>query len=208
MTFDDSQQWKTHIHNKGGLITSLNSRLFLIRRLKNHINKNALLKIVDGLFTSKIRYGLQLMGKVRRTEDEPKNAELMAIQKVQNKLIRMLNNTKISDRVSSAELLERLGMLSVNQLNAQIKLGEMWKATHSPSHPTKFKKQEENQAYSGTRACSGGKLLEEGTRPVSLKTFKGDASRLWNNAPIEIKDCLTMHSAKNAIKIYVKTLPV
>ena len=146
------------------------------------------------------------MGKVRRTEDEPKNAELMAIQKVQNKLIRMLNNTKISDRVSSAELLERLGMLSVNQLNAQIKLGEMWKATHSPSHPTKFKKQEENQAYSGTRACSGGKLLEEGTRPVSLKTFKGDASRLWNNAPVEIKDCLTMHSARVGVIHAEKTI--
>ena len=176
MTFEDSQQWKTHIHNKGGLITALNSRLFLIRRLKNYLNSDALLKIVDGLFTSKIRYGLQLMGKVRRTEEDPKNAELMAIQKVQNKLLRLLTNTKISDRVSNAELLERVGMLSVNQINAQIKLGELWKATHYETYPTKFTRQNELQTYQSTRACAEGKLVEEGSKTASLKTFKGDAS--------------------------------
>ena len=148
------------------------------------------------------------MGKVRRTEEDPKNAELMAIQKVQNKLIRLLNNTKISDRVSSAELLEQLGMLSVNQINAQIKLGEMWKATHLETYPTKFTRQDEFQTYQGTRACSEGKLVEEGTKSLSLKTFKGDASRLWNSAPDEIKKCVTMHSAKNAIKKFIKTLPI
>jgi hypothetical protein len=62
----------------------------LIKRLKNNLNKDALLKIVDGLFTSKIRCGLQLLGKARRTDEDPKNAELQAIQKVQNKLIRLL----------------------------------------------------------------------------------------------------------------------
>ena len=208
MTFDDSLQWKSHLYGKGGLISSLNSRLFMIRRLKNFLNHTALLKIIDGLFTSKLRYGLQLMGKVRKSEDDPKNAELQAIQKIQNKLARMMNNCKITDRISSATLLQQLGMLSVNQLNAQIKLSEMWKAANLPNYPTKFKSQESVQGYTSTRACTNGRLLEEGQKPLTLKTFKSDASRLWNNAPVEIKACSTLASAKREIKKFVKLLPV
>jgi hypothetical protein len=76
----------------------------------------------------------------------------------------------------------------------------MWKATHSHSHPTKFRRQYESQIYSNPRACLGGKLTEEGTKKLSQKTFKSDATRHRNNALVEIKNCLTMHSAKNAIK--------
>ena len=64
LTFDDDLNWETQIYGKGGLITSLNSRLYLIKRLKNVLNKEALLKVVDGIFMSKVRYGLQLLGKV------------------------------------------------------------------------------------------------------------------------------------------------
>ena len=210
MTFDDSLQWKSHLYGKGGLISSLNSRMFMIRRLKNFLNHTALLKIVDGLFTSKLRYGLQLMGKVRKSEDDPKNAELQAIQKIQNKLARLMNNAKISDRISSSTLLQNLGMLSVNQLNAQIKLSEMWKATNLPNYPTKFTSQDSVQGYTScsTRACSNGRLMEEGKKTLTLKTFKSDASRLWNSAPMEIKACSTLASAKKEIKKFVKLLPV
>ena len=52
----------------------------------------------------------------------------MAIQKTQNKLTRFLNNSKISDKISTKTLLKNINGLSVNQLNAQIKLTELWKS--------------------------------------------------------------------------------
>ena len=52
----------------------------------------------------------------------------MAIQKTQNKLTRFLNNAKISDKISTKTLLKNINGLSVNQLNAQIKLTELWKS--------------------------------------------------------------------------------
>ena len=58
LTFDENQGWKTHIYGTGGLISKLNKRLFAIRRLRNHINSASLMKVVDGLFTSKLRCGL------------------------------------------------------------------------------------------------------------------------------------------------------
>ena len=60
MTFEDNQKWKEHINCTSGVISSLNQRLFFIRRLKNSLNHDGLRKVADSLFTSKLRYGLQL----------------------------------------------------------------------------------------------------------------------------------------------------
>ena len=47
-------------------------------------------------YTLKIRYGLQLMGKVRTDEHESSQSDLKALQKTQNKMIRLLSGTNIS----------------------------------------------------------------------------------------------------------------
>ena len=52
----------------------------------------------------------------------------MRIQKFQNKLVRFLTNSKLSDRINTSVLLKKCGMYSVNQMNAQMKLLEVWKA--------------------------------------------------------------------------------
>ena len=54
------------------------------------------------------------------------------LQKSQNKLLRFLNNSRISDKISTKSMLEKHNMLAVNQINAQIKLTEMWKALNDP----------------------------------------------------------------------------
>ena len=68
-------------------------------RLNNSLNKKALIKVADSLFNSKIRYGLQLLGKVKMSNSESSNQDLQDIQLVQNKLVRFLNNKRISDRI-------------------------------------------------------------------------------------------------------------
>ncbi len=69
--FQDNLQWAKQIHRKGGLIATLNSRLYIIRRMMSHMSKKSVLKLVDGMFMSKIRYGLQLYGKVRLEDEDP-----------------------------------------------------------------------------------------------------------------------------------------
>ena len=44
---------------------------------------------------------------------------------VQNKLVRWLNGVNLTDRKRTSDLLKKLNMLSVNQINAQVKLLEM-----------------------------------------------------------------------------------
>ena len=122
MKFEENLKWNEHKNGKGGVTSALNTRLFLIRRLKNQLHLSGLKKVADSLFVSNIRYGLQLLGKVRQSENEPSNGDLHALQLIQNKLARALNNVKLSDHCSTKSLLTNLDMQSVNQLNAQIKI--------------------------------------------------------------------------------------
>ena len=107
---------------------ALNSRLYIIRRLRNHLSMKSVLKVVDGIFNSKIRYGLQLYGKVRLENADPTCESLKRIQIIQNDMLRVLNGTRVSEKISISSMLKKFGALSVNQLDAQIKLLEIWKS--------------------------------------------------------------------------------
>ena len=54
MMMDDSQGWSTHFYGKGGVFSSLNQRLFVLRRMKNLLLPTGLRKIAESLFNSKI----------------------------------------------------------------------------------------------------------------------------------------------------------
>ena len=150
---------------------SIIRRLFTIRRLRNHLNSTAIMELVDGLFTSKIRYGLQLIAKVRLNETDPSNKDVENIQKVQNKLLRMLTNTKLLDMVRTSTLLKKTNIMSVNQLNCQIKIQEVWKALNIPDYPIQIEKQSVKVTGTSTRACTTGRLIESGKTCLSLKNM-------------------------------------
>ena len=76
MTVDDNQKWQSQINGKGGMLSSLNQRLFLIKRLRNSLNYSGLRKVAESLYISKVRYGLQLMGEVRWTNADSESVSL------------------------------------------------------------------------------------------------------------------------------------
>ena len=176
--------------------------------MRSHLSKKLTLKLVDGLFTSKVRYGLQMYGLVRSTSSDPVNEDLKAIQLVQNKLLRSLNGTKISDKVSTASLLEKYNMLSINQLNAKAKLLEIWKALNLTNYPLQIRKQSTAHNGATTRADSQQRPLDVGRSTLTKKTFISDAIKTWNNASEKVKSCLTQYQAKKEIKKFVRLLPI
>ena len=187
MTFEGSQKWSEHIYGTNGLVSSLNQRWFFIRRLKNVISQKALQKISDGLFISRLRYGLQLLGCVRWSISDPTNKDMEVLQKCQNKLLRALNGSKVSDKISTISMLKKFKMLSVNQINAQIKLCEMWKSVHIVNYPIKTCMLQRSETSMNTRAVGSGALVEVRQSAMSQRTFLNDATHIWNLAPLEIK---------------------
>ena len=60
--------------------------------------------------------------------------------KVQNKMFRLLNNTRIKDKISTKSIMANLNMLSVNQVNAQVKITEIWKSRNVENYPIHIQK--------------------------------------------------------------------
>ena len=203
MTIDNDQKWKSHIFGVKGLISSLNQRLFFIKRISSHLPNNKISTIVDAIWTSKLRYGLQLFSEVRVTDDNPQSNIMSQIQKAQNKLLRVLCKVTISDKKSIKDLLSETNMLSVNQMAGQVILTEMWKIINDPVHPLTIDIKKYTNGME-TRSVTQKDVIETSTR----KGFIGAGSRLWNKAPENIKSAKTIGTAKKAIKSYCSSLPV
>ena len=165
-------------------------------------------KMVDGIFTSKIRYGLQLYGKVRVEMGDPICEDLKRIQIAQNGMLRLLNGSKISDQVSIESMLKKFKILPVNQLKAQIKLLEIWKALNVEGYPLKIQQQSADINRVSTRADQRARPVEIGLKNLTKNTCVSDAIRVWNKAPVQVTSSLTVYQAKKEIKNYVTTLPI
>ena len=210
VTMDDDQKWTSHFWGKNGLIPALNKRLFLIRRISNHIPAFNIKKMVDSLWTSKLRYGLQLSMRVRLSEEESKNESMKAVQIAQNKVLRMLDNSSIKDRRRISEMLTKFDCLSVNQMVAQIKLTEAWKASTDPDYPVNLgiTRNEDHPSQREVRSNTRKEMKEGGRLKIIQESCTRDTGRIWNQAPRDIKDSKTIGEAKRHIKKYCKTLPV
>ena len=74
----------------------------------------------------------------------------------------MITNTKLLDRVSTETLLKQTNMMSVNQINGQIKIQEIWKSRNIPNYPIQVAAQLINEIGTTTRAGTSGRLIRSG----------------------------------------------
>ena len=151
---------------------------------------------------------MQLLGKVRLTDSDETQSWLKKTQLIQNKLTRFLNGTQIKDKISTKSILTKLNMLSVNQMNAQMKLTEAWKINHEPEYPIKWEMKSTHDDERLTRATAADIVPETARTNLSQSTFNSDAKKIWNSAPMHFKNCTSIYGAKKAIKNFVKTLPI
>ena len=118
-----------------------------------------------------------MFAKVRTSGSDPTNGNIIEIQKIQNKWLRMLTNTRLQDKVNTVTLLQATKMLSVNQINPQIKIQEIWKSLNIENYPIKLEKHSESRAGTSTRACTSCKRIKHGKSNISQKTCINDAVR-------------------------------
>ena len=105
-------------------------------------------------------------------------------------------------------MLAKFNMLSVNQLNAQIKLNDMWKANNVEDYPIKIEKHSPVNNSATTRATISGKLIEKGFSNLTKSALINDATHLWNIAPAQLKNSVSTYIANKLIKDFVRQLPM
>ena len=131
-----------------------------------------------------------------------------AIQLVQNKMLRILNRSQIKDKVSIESMLGKFKVTSVNRLNAQAKLLEVWKALNIEKYPLQLQQQSTNITGVSTRADTTGRLIEVGKSNTSRNSSTSDAIRLWNLAPNTLTGATTLYRVKKEIKLFASQLPL
>ena len=107
-------------------------------------------------------------------------------------------------------MLEKFGLLSVNQLAAKIKLEEVWKSINKEGYPIKlepYKLDQCEQKYD-LRPKSNRTFNDSFRLKKSEHSFNIDAARLWNAAPIDIRTATTLNIAKKLINSFCQSLPV
>ena len=78
-------------------------------------------------------------------------------------------------------------MLSVDQINAQIKSTEIWKKVVQSECPLQIIRQAETGSEQSLRSMRANDLGERGVLELFKATFINDGVRLWNKAPDTIK---------------------
>ena len=115
------------------------------------------------------------------------------VQGCQNKMLHMLDNVSLKDHVTSISILHKYKLQSVNQLSAEIKRIEAWKSINVDSYPIQLEENNpgrieiERSVRQGTR-----KEWKDDSKSTAAKiSFSRDAAKLWNKAPISIKNAKT-----------------
>ena len=123
-------------------------------------------------------------------------------------MLRSLYGTSLKDRISTESMLTIFGMLSVNQMNAQIKLLEMRKALNVEDYPLVIIQQKAPALGVSTRAADKGRPIAIGKTSLIQSSSISDSIRVWNLAPAYITESSSLYQAKKNIKSYVRSLPV
>ena len=69
-------------------------------------------------------------------------------------------------------------MLLVNQLNADIKLTETWKALNDNKSLLNNLRRKSAEANRPSRSTANGDLIEEGSSNIALCTYQNDSTRI------------------------------
>ena len=106
-------------------------------------------------------------------------------------------------------MLEKFGLLSVNQLAVQIKLIEVWKSINLPDHPLSLEAYTTHSPYltQSLRVRTNRIYNDSAKYSILQSSFHVEAARIWNQAPASVTAAKTIYELKRTSVRYVKTLP-
>ena len=119
-----------------------------------------------------------------------------------------IHGSTLMDRINTKIIFNETKLLSINQINAQIKLLEVWKVQNDSSYPIQWIKRMDQLNREGLKSSNKPELVIKGKTCTQSQTFINDAASVWNVAPKVLKECTSLGSVKKQIKIFAQTLPI
>ena len=169
----------------------------MLSRLANLVPKERFKSLVHGLFFSKLRYGLALMGNVRGTKpmflsfqetnirhNSFTKANLNALQVLENKILRLITGGNYDTPIK--DMLEESDLLSVNQLIAFTIITTVFKIKTSQKPLYLAKRLGFCQQETVKRTQRNHQDIKFNLS-TAREGFMYKASKLWSSLPLCIK---------------------
>ena len=200
----NSLDWNEHIKD---LKKQLGQRLALLRRISKVLPHTTLKSIKDGIFTSKLTYGIAIWGKIRMLESDTSSTNMQSLQVMQDRALRICLNLTWDSKESRSNMLQSSNALSVNQQAAYHTLLLVWNIlrTKTPADLyNQFQGVESRMARTSSRSITRGDLSQSGTLNCKRYGFVQQGIRIWNKAPKELKDNKKKLQFKKKAKEWIK----
>ena len=145
------------------------------------------------------------MLKIKEADPTPGN--IHKIRVAFNDCLRLLTGVKPTEHRSIKSMLDELNWLSINQMSAQTRLMEAWKAINVDDYCMKDTLKIRTKGAYKTRS-SDMVLLDHGDDGLHTG-FANPTSKIWNKAPRKIKQAESIYQAKKSIRDYVaENIPI
>ena len=99
-----------------------------LKHLATKFPKQLFIPVTHGPVLTKLRYGLAVYGDVRIEEGDTTPGRMRKLQVALNRIARFLTGIRLQDRIKTEVLLQRAKLPNVNQMAAEKKLGETFRA--------------------------------------------------------------------------------
>ena len=202
---NNTATFKHHLYGdeeNQGLLKQLSSRVGILRKLKKYLPPARLKLIMDGIFNSKMVYGITVWGRVwqipgsldvdlnNRTSPSITKEDVRKLQVLQNKCLRMITNSDY--KTPTSVLLSKTNSLSVHQKMAHLTLSQVF-SIYKTKQP----------AYHHARLFGNPQRVEF-KLSLARSHFFYQSSRLWAALPEHIKLSNNKHTFKKHCKTWIK----
>ena len=203
--------WSNHLYGdteNEGLIAGLSKRVGMLKNLKKYMTNEKLSKIIEGIFTSKLIYGMNVWGglwDIPGTIDNTirtsitKN-DLKRLQVLQNKTMRM--ETDMDYKTPTAELLRRTRKLSVHQMIAYSTAVQVFNISRNYEPKYHYERLFRPTQDIETRSLHINRVNYR--LSLGRASFFHQGTRLWTALPGNLKECRTVGCFKRLCKAWVK----
>ena len=207
MTIDNALTWENHVDS---VINRIQQGMGLLKHLATKLPKQMFTPVTHGLVLSKLRYGLAVYGDVRIEEGDPTPGRMRKLQVALNRIARFLTGIRLQDKIKTEELLQRAKLPHVNQMAAEQKLGETFRAgkTEIPGVTDNITLVSSKEHAMTTRGQVEGNIMLMKGETYRRDGFLHKAVRLWNALPTETKLEEDTKKFKKGVKTFSKRLPM
>lgn len=181
-----------------GLFKALSKRVSSIQCLCKFTSIKSLKCIANGIFISKLSYGMPIWGGAP-------NTYIKTLQILQNKVMRSILNCDF--RTPTLYLLSNMGWLSVKQLIIYHTIIQFYKilSSHQPQSIFNQLNFNYNNYHMSTRAMSRNDVILDIKRlQLTKSAFIYRASVNWNSLPLSLRSVSNFLTFKTSLKSYIK----